>query len=104
MKTETYLGDSETDFLLKIFANVFFSLLQRRMYFDLIETLKMINGICYCDRYFFNISPRTGNLLPLQISETSRHPFGFFFAYRVIFVWEKLSLSDQKLQQCEKKC
>ena len=39
------------------------SLLERRMRGDLIKSFKMINGISYYGRYYFNISPETGNLL-----------------------------------------
>ena len=43
-------------------------LVERRMRDDLIETFKIINGISNYGRNFFNISPRTENLLVRHIS------------------------------------
>ena len=43
--------------------------LERNMRADLIETVKIDNGISNYGRYFFNISPQTENLLR-QISKT----------------------------------
>ena len=37
--------------------------------FKMIETFEIINRISNYGRYFFNISPRTGNLLSRQISK-----------------------------------
>ena len=36
------------------------TLLERKMSGDLIETFKIINGISYHGRHFFNIFPQTG--------------------------------------------
>ena len=47
---------------------------------DLIETFKIINGISNYGRHFFNISPRTGNVLSGEISKTkSTNQLNFFF-------------------------
>ena len=46
---------------------------------DLIETFKIINGNSNYGRHFFNNSPRTGNLLSRQISQTkSTNELDFF--------------------------
>ena len=55
------------------------TLLKRRMGSDLIETFKISYGISNYDRYFFNISPQTGNLLSRQILKTkSIYKLDFF--------------------------
>ena len=52
---------------------------------DLIETLKIINGISNYVRHFFNISPQIGNLLSRQISKTKFTKPLDTFVNRVIY-------------------
>ena len=62
--------------------------LERRMRGDLIETFKIIHGISNYSRYFFNISPRTGNLLSKKILESKSinqlYFFSLCFCFRLI--------------------
>lgn len=66
------------------------TLLERRMRGDLIETFKILNGFSKYGAQFFNISPRTGNLLSRQISKTKSTKQLDFFSNRVIHFWNKL--------------
>ena len=53
---------------------------------DLIETFKIGNEISNYGRYFFNISPQSGNLLSKQISKTkSTHQLDFFVNWVIHF-------------------
>ena len=55
------------------------TLLEKRKRGSQIETFRRINGISNYGRHFFNISPRTGNLLSREISKTkSTNQLDFF--------------------------
>ena len=63
-------------------------LLERKTRGDLMETFKVVNGISNYGRHFFNISPRTGNLLSRQILKT-KSTKQLDFANRVIYLRNK---------------
>ena len=67
------------------------TLLERRMSANLIGTFKMINQISNHGRHFFNISPRTENLLSRQISKIKSTNQFDFFANRVIYFSERIA-------------
>ena len=66
------------------------TLLERRMRGDLIETFKITKNLSNYGSEFFNISPRTENLLARQISKTKSTKQLDFFSNRVLFYWNKL--------------
>ena len=66
------------------------TLLERRMRGDLIETFKILKGLTHYGTNFFNISPRTGNLVAREISKTKSTKQLDFFSNRVIYFWNKL--------------
>ena len=55
-----------------------------------IETYKILNGVSNYGEAFFNISPRTGNLVSRQIAKTKSSNQLDFFSNRVISFWNKL--------------
>ena len=65
------------------------TLLERRIWGDMIETFKIINGIFNYIRHFFNISPQTGNLLSRHFKNSLLTNW-IFFANRVIYFLNKL--------------
>ena len=73
------------------FFNIFLQYLKRKRRGDLIETLKIINGISNYGWHFFNISTQTGNLLSRQIWKIKSTNQLDFFANWVIYSWKKLS-------------
>lgn len=66
------------------------TLLERRMRGDLIETFKILAGKNNYGNDFFNLSPRTGNLISRPISKTTSTKQLDFFSNRVIKYWNKL--------------
>jgi hypothetical protein len=69
------------------------TLLERRMRGDFIETFKILNGFTNYGTEFFNVSPRTGNLVAREISKTKSTKQLDFFSNRVIHYWNKLPLN-----------